>query len=71
MRIYENPQPAQWAELCRRAEQDNSLIAERVAASMDIEARKQGVVIHCDLPVDMPQGRLMSCWIISASGTRG
>ena len=32
MRIYDNPQPGQWAELCRRAEQDNSLIAERVAA---------------------------------------
>jgi len=35
MRIYENPQPAQWAELCRRAEQDNSLIAERVAAIVE------------------------------------
>ncbi len=30
-------------------------IAERVAASMDIEARKQGVVIHRDLSADMPQ----------------
>ena len=30
-------------------------IAERVAASMEIEARKQGVTIHCDLPVEMPQ----------------
>lgn len=30
-------------------------IAQRVAASMEIEARKQGVVIHCDLPADMPQ----------------
>ena len=29
-------------------------IAERVAASMDIEARKQGVEIHRDLPADMP-----------------
>lgn len=35
MRIYENPQPAQWAELCRRAEQGNSLIAERVAAIVE------------------------------------
>ncbi len=30
-------------------------IAERVAASMEIEARKQGVLIHCDLPEDLPQ----------------
>ena len=32
MNIYQNPAPQQWSELCRRAEQDNSLIAERVAA---------------------------------------
>ena len=32
MNIYQNPAPQQWAELCRRAEQDNSLIAERVEA---------------------------------------
>ena len=30
-------------------------IAERVASSMEIEARKQGVTIHCDRPVEMPQ----------------
>ena len=30
-------------------------IAERVAASMEIEARKQGITLHCDLPVDLPQ----------------
>ena len=32
MNIYLNPAPEQWSELCRRAEQDNSLIAERVEA---------------------------------------
>ena len=35
MNIYQNPAPQQWAELCRRAEQDNSLIAERVAAIVE------------------------------------
>ena len=32
MNIYQNPEPQQWPLLCRRAEQDNSLIAERVAS---------------------------------------
>lgn len=32
MNIYQNPEPQTWAALCRRAEQDNSLIAERVEA---------------------------------------
>ena len=41
MRIYDNPQPGQWAELCRRAEQDNSLIAERVAAIVE-QVAEQG-----------------------------
>lgn len=41
MRIYDNPQPEQWAELCRRAEQDNSLIAERVAAIVE-QVAEQG-----------------------------
>ena len=39
MKIYENPQPEQWTELCRRAEQDNSLIAERVAAIVEQVAK--------------------------------
>ena len=41
MKIYENPQPELWAELCRRAEQDNSLIAERVAAIVE-QVAEQG-----------------------------
>ena len=41
MKINENPQPELWAELCRRAEQDNSLIAERVAAIVE-QVAKQG-----------------------------
>ena len=35
MNIYQNPAPQQWSELCRRAEQDNSLIAERVEAIVE------------------------------------
>ncbi len=46
MRIYENPQPAQWAELCRRAEQDNSLIAERVAAIVERVAEQGDLAIR-------------------------
>lgn len=46
MRIYENPQPAQWAELCRRAEQDNSLIAERVAAIVERVAAQGDLAIR-------------------------
>ena len=46
MRIYENPQPAQWAELCRRAEQDNLLIAERVAAIVERVAAQGDLAIR-------------------------
>ena len=35
MNIYLNPERGQWAALCRRAEQDNSLIAERVEAIVE------------------------------------
>ena len=35
MKIYVNPPQAEWAALCRRAEQDNSLIAERVEAIVE------------------------------------
>ncbi len=35
MNIYQNPEPQQWPSLCRRAEQDNSLIAERVATIVE------------------------------------
>ena len=35
MNIYQNPEPQQWPLLCRRAEQDNSLIAERVASIVE------------------------------------
>ena len=30
MNIYQNPPREEWAALCRRAEQDNSLIQQRV-----------------------------------------
>ena len=35
MNIYQNPEPQTWASLCRRAEQDNSLIAERVESIVE------------------------------------
>ena len=41
MNIYLNPERGQWAELCRRAEQDNSLIAERVESIVE-RVREQG-----------------------------
>lgn len=40
MNIFVNPSRGEWAELCRRAEQDNSLIAERVQAIVDRVARE-------------------------------
>ena len=41
MNIYVNPSREQWTALCRRAEQDNSLIAERVEAIVE-RVREQG-----------------------------
>ena len=41
MNIYLNPAPEQWSTLCRRAEQDNSLIAECVEAIVE-RVRKEG-----------------------------
>ena len=35
MNIFVNPSRAEWADLCRRAEQDNSFIAERVDAILE------------------------------------
>ena len=40
MNIYQNPAPQQWSELCSRAEQDNSLIAERVEAIVERVAKE-------------------------------
>ena len=40
MNIFVNPPQGEWAELCRRVEQDNSLIAERVQAIVDRVARE-------------------------------
>lgn len=40
MNIYQNPEPQAWAALCRRAEQDNSLIAERVEAIVERVAKE-------------------------------
>ena len=40
MNIYQNPPRGEWAALCRRAEQDNSQIAERVEAIVQRVARE-------------------------------
>ena len=40
MNIYLNPSPEQWPMLSRRAEQDNSLIAERVEAIVERVAKE-------------------------------
>ena len=40
MNIFVNPPREEWAELCRRVEQDNSLVAERVQAIVDCVARE-------------------------------
>ena len=40
MNIFVNPPRGEWVELCRRAEQDNSLIAERVQTIVDRVARE-------------------------------
>lgn len=40
MKIYQNPPREEWRELCRRAEQDNSHIAERVEAIVERVARE-------------------------------
>lgn len=40
MNIFVNPPRGEWADLCRRAEQDNSLIEERVQAIVDRVARE-------------------------------
>ena len=45
MRIFENPSRSEWAELCRRAEQDNSQIAERVAAIVERVAQQGDAAI--------------------------
>ena len=45
MRIFENPSRGEWAELCRRAEQDNSQIAERVAAIVERVAQQGDAAI--------------------------
>ena len=46
MNIYQNPAPQQWSELCRRAEQDNSLIAERVEAIVERVAKEGDAALY-------------------------
>ena len=46
MNIYQNPAPQQWSELCRRAEQDNSLIAERVEAIVERVAKAGDAALY-------------------------
>ncbi len=46
MNIYQNPAPQQWSELCRRAEQDNSLISERVEAIVERVAKEGDAALY-------------------------
>lgn len=46
MNIYQNPAPQQWSELCRRAEQDNSLIAERVEVIVERVAKEGDAALY-------------------------
>lgn len=46
MNIYQNPAPQQWPSLCRRAEQDNSLIAERVEAIVERVAKEGDAALY-------------------------
>ena len=46
MKIYVNPPQTEWAALCRRAEQDNSLIEERVKAIVERVEREGDAAIR-------------------------
>ena len=46
MNIYQNPPRGEWATLCRRAEQDNSQIAERVEAIVERVAREGDAALY-------------------------
>ena len=46
MNIYQNPPREEWATLCRRAEQDNSQIAERVGAIVERVARESDAALY-------------------------
>lgn len=46
MKIYQNPPREEWRELCRRAEQDNSQIAERVEAIVERVAREGDAALY-------------------------
>ncbi len=46
MNIYQNPPREEWAALCRRAEQDNSQIAERVDAIVERVAREGDAALY-------------------------
>ncbi len=46
MNIYQNPESQAWAALCRRAEQNNSLIAERVEAIVERVAKEGDAALY-------------------------
>ena len=46
MNIYQNPPREEWATLCRRAEQDNSQIAERVEVIVQRVAREGDAALY-------------------------
>ena len=65
MNIYENPAREQWAALCRRAEQDNSLIAERVEAIVE-RVREQGDEALLSLAAEIDGVQLQSLAVSEA-----
>lgn len=64
MKIFENPPREQWAELCRRAEQDNSLIAERVTTIVDRVASEGDAAIKA--LAEQIDGVSLECLEVSA-----
>ena len=63
MNIFVNPPQGEWAELCRRAEQDNSLIEERVQAIVDRVAREGDAALK-DLAKDIDGVELASLKVL-------
>lgn len=62
MEIYVNPPQGKWASLCRRADQDNSLIEERVKRIVERVAQEGDVAIR-ELAQEIDGVQLQSLWV--------
>lgn len=69
MKIYVNPPQTEWAALCRRAEQDNSLIKERVKAIVERVEREGDAAIR-ELAKDIDGVQLQSLRVAEAEFER-